>query len=170
MTHPATYPGNTRPDHGSRAGTGSLDGMAVTTWTAKTTPDKVWEVLADGWLFPLWVVGACRIRGVDDGWPAPGTRLHHSVGIWPMVIDDNTESLACEPGERLELQARAWPLGEARVVLRLRPKGDGTEIEIREDVTHGPGTFMPQPLRRTALHVRNVETLKRLAMLAEGRS
>jgi len=170
MTHPATYPGNTRPDHVSRAGTGSLDGMAVTTWTAKTTPDKVWEVLADGWLFPLWVVGACRIRGVDDGWPAPGTRLHHSVGIWPMVIDDNTESLACEPGERLELQARAWPLGEARVVLRLRPKGDGTEIEIREDVTHGPGTFMPQPLRRTALHVRNVETLKRLAMLAEGRS
>jgi hypothetical protein len=144
--------------------------MSVTTWTAATTPDKVWEVLADGWLFPLWVVGACRIRGVDGGWPAPGAKLHHSVGVWPVMLNDNTESLACEPGERLELQARAWPLGEAKVVLRLRAAPAGTEIELEEDLTHGPGSFMPRPLRTGALHVRNVETLKRLAMLAEGRS
>jgi hypothetical protein len=145
--------------------------MAVTTWTADTTPDKVWEVLADGWFFPLWVVGACRIRAVDEGWPAPGTKLHHSVGVWPVALDDETESLGCVPGERLELQARAWPLGEARVVLRLHPLDGGkTEIEIEEDLTHGPGSFLPGPLRAGALHVRNLETLKRLAMLAEGRA
>ncbi|MDH2413146.1 SRPBCC family protein [Nocardioides sp. CER19] len=144
--------------------------MAVTTWTAAASADDVWKVLADGWLFPLWVVGACRIRGVDDTWPEPGSRLHHSVGVWPVVIDDHTESLACDPGKRLELQARAWPLGEARVVLTLRPSGEDTEIEIEEDLTHGPGGLLPRPLRAGALHVRNLETLKRLAMLAEGRA
>lgn len=144
--------------------------MATTTWTARTTPDKVWEVLADGWLFPLWVVGACRIREVDPTWPERGSRLHHSVGVWPVAFDDHTESLACYPGERLELQARAWPLGEARVVITLRPDGDGTEIMIEEDLTRGPGSLLPQPARAAALNVRNVETLKRLAMLAEGRS
>lgn len=144
--------------------------MATTTWTAATTPDKVWEVLEDGWLFPLWVVGACRIRGVDASWPAPGSRLHHSVGVWPAAFDDHTESLACDTGERLELQARAWPLGEARVLITLQPDDQGTEITLEEDVTHGPGTFLPPPVRAAALQVRNKETLRRLAMLAEGRS
>lgn len=144
--------------------------MAETKWIADTTPDKVWDVLADGWLFPLWVVGASRIRGVDPTWPSPGARLHHSVGLWPVMLDDNTESLACEPGRCLELQARAWPLGEARVTLRLRPVSGGTEITIEEDLTHGPGTLLPRPARTGALHWRNTETLRRLAMLAEGRS
>ena len=144
--------------------------MATTTWTAATTPDKVWEVLSDGWLFPLWVVGASRIRGVDETWPAPGSRLHHSVGLWPVMLDDHTEALACDPVERLELQARAWPLGEARVVVSLRPADGGTEIEMEEGLTHGPGTVLPRPLRDAALRWRNKESLKRLAMLAEGRS
>jgi uncharacterized protein YndB with AHSA1/START domain len=144
--------------------------MAVTSKTAATTPDKVWEVLADGWLFPLWVVGACRIRDVDATWPEPGSRLHHSVGIWPLVSNDHTEVVSCDPGERLELQARAWPLGEARVIITVKPAAEGSEITIEEDLTHGPGSLLPQPVRSGALHVRNVETLARLAMLAEGRS
>jgi uncharacterized protein YndB with AHSA1/START domain len=142
----------------------------VTTWTAKTSPDKVWNVLADGWFFPLWVVGASRIRQVDDTWPEPGALLHHSVGLWPVLRNDTTESLACVPGERLELQARAWPLGEARVVITLKAVAEGTEITLAEDLTHGPGALLPAPLRHPALHWRNTETLRRLAMLAEGRA
>ncbi len=50
----------------------------------------------DGWIYPVWVVGASRMRDVEDGWPAPGTKLHHSFGIWPLVIDDTTEVLELE--------------------------------------------------------------------------
>ena len=57
----------------------------------KTTPQRVWDVLSDGWLYPLWVVGASRMREVDDSWPAVGSKLHHSVGVWPALLDDNTE-------------------------------------------------------------------------------
>ena len=62
----------------------------------KTTPQRVWDVLADGWLYPLWVVGASRMREVDDSWPAVGAQLHHSVGVWPALLDDNTEVTDCD--------------------------------------------------------------------------
>jgi len=29
-----------------------------------TSPERVWDVLADGWLYPLWVVGATRMREI----------------------------------------------------------------------------------------------------------
>ena len=46
--------------------------MVTNTRTVNTTPDQVWDVLADGWLYPLWVVGATRMRDVDQDWPAVG--------------------------------------------------------------------------------------------------
>ena len=58
--------------------------MAATTdKVMRCTPEDVWNVLADGWLYGLWVVGASRIRGVDRSWPSPDSRIHHSVGSWP---------------------------------------------------------------------------------------
>ena len=74
------------------------------------TVEQVWEVLSDGWLYALWVVGASRMREVDHGWPQPGARLHHSVGSWPLLLDDVTESLQCVPGSRLVLDALTMAL------------------------------------------------------------
>ncbi|QBR93310.1 SRPBCC family protein [Nocardioides euryhalodurans] len=132
-------------------------------------PGKVWDVLADGWLYPLWVVGATRMRQVDETWPAPGAKLHHSAGVWPLVIDDTTEVLEVMPGAALRLKARGWPAGEAEVLLTLTPEGEGTLVEIREDAVSGPGRLMPAPLRSPLLTWRNRETLRRLASVAEGR-
>jgi hypothetical protein len=133
------------------------------------TPDQVWSILADGWLYPLWVVGASRMRDVDDHWPEPGAQLHHSVGTWPVLLDDTTEVLDSLPGTRLTLRARAWPSGEAGVTLQLRPNGTGTEVVIEEDAESGPATLVPKVLRDPPLRWRNVETLRRLAYLAERR-
>ena len=55
------------------------------------TPDDVFRVLANGWLYPLWVVGASRMRDVADDWPAEGSTLHHSFGSWPALVNDTTE-------------------------------------------------------------------------------
>jgi hypothetical protein len=57
------------------------------------SPEEVFTVLRDGWLYPPWAVGASRTRSVDQGWPAPGTKLHHSFGAWPPLINDTTEVL-----------------------------------------------------------------------------
>jgi uncharacterized protein YndB with AHSA1/START domain len=133
------------------------------------TPDAVWRVLADGWLYPLWVVGASRIRQVDDTWPNPGSKIHHSVGVWPAVLDDDTEVTECVPESLLGLRARARPGGEAKVYLRLEAHGAGTRVRMEEDVVSGPMRLVLKPLRAAALVVRNRESLRRLAWLAERR-
>lgn len=143
--------------------------MDVTTQTFAASPTKVWAVLEDGWLYPLWVVGATRMRAVDDHWPAQGARLHHSAGVWPLVVDDETEVLESVPKQRLRLRARGWPAGEAEVLLELTAQDGGTLVELHEDVVSGPGRLVPGPVRRPMIHVRNIEALRRLAALAEGR-
>jgi hypothetical protein len=136
----------------------------------QTTPDAVWDVLADGWLYPLWVVGASRIRDVSPSWPAEGSRIHHSVGVWPGLIDDYTEVLASQPGHSIRLRARGWPVGEAEVLITLEPDGAHTRVTIEEDAVAGPGTLVPEPFKGLTLKWRNTETLRRLGYVAVGRS
>ena len=136
----------------------------------KTTPERVWNVLSDGWLYPLWVVGATRMREVDQDWPSVGSRIHHSVGAWPAVLDDDTEITGCEPLRLLELRAKAWPfLGEADVALELSEQGAGTRVVMKEDAVTPPGTLVPKPIRALGIQWRNTESLRRLAFLAERR-
>lgn len=143
--------------------------MSTNERVVQATPEKVWEILSDGWLYPLWVVGASRMRDVDETWPEVGAQLHHSVGTWPALIDDTTEVLECRPLRMLKLQARAWPTGEATVVLRLEPVGAETRIVMEENATSGPATRLPKPLQDPMLKWRNVEALRRLAYLCERR-
>ena len=144
--------------------------MSTRSRLIKATPEQVWSVLADGWLYPLFVVGASRMRDVDEGWPAVGTRLHHSVGSWPLLIDDTTEVLEADPPSRLLLLARGWPAGEAHVEIVLEQTGSETLVTIHEDATAGPGVLVPKPLRDVQLDLRNDETLQRLAYVVEGRT
>lgn len=130
----------------------------------------VWDVLADGWSYATWVVGASRVRKVDDSWPAEGAQIHHSFGLWPLLINDTTSSERSTETSELVLTARGWPAGEARVTISITPRGDaGCTVRIEEDAVKGPGTLIPKPARQLAIGPRNVEALKRLAFLAEGR-
>lgn len=143
--------------------------MATNAREIRTTPAKVWAVLSDGWLYPVWVVGATRMRDVEGPWPEVGARLHHSAGVWPAVIDDNTEVLECDPGRFLKLRARGWPLGEAEVSITLAPVGASTRVEITEKAVAGPGAMLPKAIENVAIGYRNTETLRRLAYVAENR-
>jgi hypothetical protein len=131
-------------------------------------PQDVFRVLADGWLYPSWVVGASRMREVEEAWPETGSRLHHSFGVWPMLIDDATVVEAYDPPRRMVIRPKGWPLGEARVTIDVKPRGRSTVVRIQEEAIAGPGRFIPTPLLDIGLHWRNAETLHRLAYLAEG--
>lgn len=131
-------------------------------------PDDVFRVLADGWLYPVWVVGATRMRDVEAHWPSPGARLHHSVGIWPVMLNDTTTVVEWEPPKRAVFRARGWPIGEAHVSIEVYPTADGCAVQIVEDAIRGPATWVAKPLRSLALNARNRETLRRLAYIAEG--
>lgn len=143
--------------------------MTSTSREIETAPEQVWAVLADGWLYPLWVVGATRMRDVDHAWPAEGTKLHHSAGVWPIVVDDDTEVLDCDPGRFLRLRARGWPLGEADVSITVTASGPGTLVRIDEEAVSGPGAWVPRPVEAPLIRWRNTEALRRLALVAENR-
>src|SRR5215204_2061677 len=93
--------------------------MTEVSLTVRASREQVFAVLADGWSFAGWVVGASHIRDVDPGWPAVGSRIHHSVGPWPLVVSDVTVVREVQPPRLIELDARLWPLGAARVRLEL---------------------------------------------------
>lgn len=130
--------------------------------------DRVFEVLADGWLFPSWVVGASRIRDVEEAWPAVDSKIHHSFGVWPVVIDDSTSVVDWSPPVRAEFIARGWPLGEADVTIEVQDRSGGCFVTMIEYARSGPGTLVPPLLMEPVLNIRNREALQRLAWLAEG--
>ncbi|WP_251039421.1 SRPBCC family protein [Arthrobacter sp. ISL-72] len=152
----------------ARSATTGRDSMSTVSKTFLTPPADVWKVIADGWLYSGWVVGASRIRDVDALWPATDAVLHHSVGAWPLLINDKTLVTASDPGKSIELIARGWPLGEAKVVITLEPDGAGCKVTIAEDAIKGPGVMIPKFIRDPLISVRNKETLNRLELMASG--
>lgn len=133
------------------------------------SPEQLWAVLSDGWLYPNWVVGASRMRDVDANWPEPGARLHHSFGSWPFLLDDKTEVLEVDPPASMRLRAHGWPFGAADVLIRIEARGAGSLVTMWEDAVRGPGALVPRVARQAAIIPRNRESLLRLAYLAENR-
>jgi len=141
--------------------------VSTTTRVMTCTPDDVFAVLSDGWSYSTWVVGAARIRDVSQSWPLAGATIHHSVGAWPLLIDDTTTVRRSDSPGLLELKVRAWPTGEGLVRITCHDDPAGARVTMVEDVTSGPARLVPKPLRDAVLDRRNTESLRRLALLAE---
>jgi hypothetical protein len=130
----------------------------------------VYAVLADGWSYAAWVVGASRVREVDGHWPAEGSRIHHSVGVWPLVVNDATTVISSVGERSVELDVGIWFLGRGRVSLRIEPDGaQRCTVVMSEWMTQGPISKIPDVVVDPLLHQRNIESLRRLAAIAEGR-
>jgi hypothetical protein len=144
--------------------------MAIVESTIEAPRDDVFAVLADGWTYSDWVVGTAHIRAVDEGWPAPGTVLHHTAGPWPLSLRDRTVSQRCEPPGLLVLSPHLWPLGEVTVTITLEEQEPGrTLVGMHEDFERGPLRWLRTTVNDLALHYRNRESLRRLGDLARRR-
>lgn len=134
-------------------------------------PEDVFAVLSDGWSYATWVVGAARIWDVDAGWPSVDTKIHHSVGIWPLLLSDTTSVVAVDAPRSIELRARAWPTGEAHIRVTCKPHGpEQTTVTMEEWTVRGPAKLIPRPLQDAGLRLRNREALRRLGYLVSSRS
>lgn len=138
-----------------------------TTLDVSVSCQQVWDVMADGWTYTQWVVGNSRTRAVDSDWPQPGSAIRHSIGVWPLVINDQTEVEVCDPPRELVLHAGLGPLGAARITMRLHEIPDGCRIEMIEVPVEGPMGLIPDRLALAAVYPRNRECLWRLAAMAE---
>lgn len=107
--------------------------LAVTHSVIEATPNDVFAVLQDPGAYPLWVIGARRLRKVDEDWPAGGGCLHHALGaLGVTVIRDVTMARNSEPDALLELEAKLRPVGIVVVRLRLTPIDIGTVVTMEE--------------------------------------
>jgi hypothetical protein len=147
-----------------------IDSSLTVRRDSKATRKQVWDVIADGWTYSQWVVGNSRMRAVDPDWPNQGSTIEHSIGVWPMVLDDETVVEECVPLEHLVLLAKGRPFGKARITMRLSDiEGGGCRIEMSEVPVGAPLGWVPERLALAAAAPRNRECTWRLAALAERR-
>ncbi|WP_298178073.1 SRPBCC family protein [Saccharomonospora sp.] len=133
--------------------------------------ERVYAVLSDGWSYAGWVVGNAHIRKVDAAWPAEGSRIHHKAGMWPVQVPDVSTVTAVSPGRMVELDARLWLFGRARIRVTLIPEGEhGTRVSLAEEIVSGPVGLLPEPLQALLLRPRNVEALARLQDIVVGKT
>lgn len=134
----------------------------------QATPEEVFGVLSDPRSYAYWVLGSKAIRAAEPGWPAKGSRFHHTVGIGPLRIRDHTSVEEVRADRFLQLRTKARPMGTARVTLELEPSASGTEVTMVERAADSATALLFTPLTHLLVHRRNVRSLERLAELAEG--
>jgi NAD(P)-dependent dehydrogenase (short-subunit alcohol dehydrogenase family)/uncharacterized protein YndB with AHSA1/START domain len=136
----------------------------------EASPELVFEILADAERYADWVVGASDVVAHDGNFPSPGARFRHRVGLRPLTLSDHTEVVSVDPPRRIELKAKARPLGTANIEIKLRERAGGTEVTLTEE----PGDRLSalvagNPVADAALRLRNAEALSRLKRIVEGR-
>lgn len=132
-------------------------------------PEEAFRLLEDPTAFERLVAGARKVRRFDSRWPDPGTRLHHTLGIPPLVVRDHTEVVANRPGESLVLEAKAGPLGQFRVEFSFEADDGGCRLTVSEQPCAGPAAWPGvRRLTRMALGVRNREICRRYRKLARS--
>jgi uncharacterized protein YndB with AHSA1/START domain len=137
-----------------------LYGPVVVETTIPTSPERVYAVLAEPSTYPGWLVGAERIRDVDDAFPQPGTGFDHEVGGGGLTVGDRTTSLDVDPGRELDLDVHAGPF-HAHVRFELRSaSGGATSVRLSEEPV-GLSRGLT-PVLRVALGARNRWSLARL--------
>ena len=132
-------------------------------------PGRVWDMLSDGWLYPVWVVGATHMRDVDDHWPRVGARVAPSgrcVADLAVRHDrsDRGGTGAPAPAARPRLAGRR---GTHRAAVE--PHTGGSMVRMSEAPARGPALTLDNPLQRKLLVARNRESLSRLAAIVGNR-
>ena len=130
-------------------------------------PEVVFDVLATPEKYAHWVVGATKIRRADQTWPRKGAQFHHTQGAFGIGLPDSTQVVSASRPRQLILEARFRPFAINKVEMRLRKRGRGTCVTMVEYPIGGIAQKLDNPLMHAAMHVRNIESLRRLRKMAE---
>ena len=128
-------------------------------------PAVVFEYLLDPSTYPRWLIGAERIRDLDDDWPLPGSRFHHRVGVGPLKVNDYSEILALDAPRCLQLSVRATPLIRAVVTFSLRGDDEETILCLQEEPEARLVGNLVRPVLDPVTHLRNHRSLRQFARI-----
>ncbi len=133
-------------------------------------PSAVWTVLEDEQLYGKWVVGTSGSRREQGDWPEVGSSITYRVALGPKEFTGRTVVRLVDKPRALELEAKAGPLGSARIALDIRPWGDRTLVIVDEHPLRGLGGTLHNVLLDSVIQIRHRTMLARLARLVEHRT
>ncbi|CAL9356374.1 hypothetical protein SUDANB176_00580 [Streptomyces sp. enrichment culture] len=142
--------------------------MAVRHRLIRTSPQTVWDVLSDGSRYAEWVVGTSSSEPVRGQWPHLGAAIRYEVRVGPLCLANETVVRRCEPGEVLELEAKAGPLGTGRIAIEVRPWGDRCLVIVDEHPLRGAGGLVHNVAVEALIQLRHRAMLARLAKICEA--
>lgn len=138
--------------------------MAIRHVLINRPPEDVWRVLSDGRRYAEWVVGTYRTEESKGTWPELDSAIVYTVKLGPLLLRNETRVRICEPPVRLELEAKAGPLGTARIAIEIRRWGqDASVVVLDEHPLSGPGARWHNVATEAFLQVRHRKLLDRLA-------
>ncbi|MFI8296484.1 SRPBCC family protein [Streptomyces nigra] len=131
-------------------------------------PSAVWDVLADGTRYAEWVVGTARSEPVRGQWPQMDSAIRYEIKVGPARLVNETVVRRYEEGRCLELEAKAGPLGTARISIEVRPWGRKTLVIVDEHPLQGAGGTLHNAGFEVLIQLRHRTMLARLARLCES--
>ncbi|CAL9340265.1 hypothetical protein SUDANB58_00253 [Streptomyces sp. enrichment culture] len=142
--------------------------MAVRHRLIKASPETVWSVIADGNRYAQWVVGTSESRPRRGQWPRLGAAITYEVSLGPVRLSNETVVRRCVEGSVLELEAKAGPLGTARIAIELRSWGEHCLVIVDEHPLRGAGGTLHNAALEPLIQLRHRAMLARLARLCEA--
>jgi uncharacterized protein YndB with AHSA1/START domain len=138
--------------------------MAINQVRSSLSPDEVFDHLLNPWEYPQWLLGASRMRGVDDDWPAVGSKFHHVVGWGPLKVADHSRIDEIDRPRKLVLYVKATPLVQGKVTFTLDEVDGGTLLTLKEEPAIAAANVL-RPALDPPTHARNKKSLQQLADL-----
>ncbi|GGX10525.1 SRPBCC family protein [Streptomyces chryseus] len=142
--------------------------MAVRHQLIRTSPEAVWEVLADGSRYSDWVVGTSDSRPAEGHWPDVGASIEYTVSIGPWTLTGRTIVRRTAPPYEIELEADSGSLGTARIAIEVRPWGDDALVVLDEHPLRGVGGALHNTALDAVIQLRHRSMLSRLAKVVES--
>ena len=145
--------------------------MSSVSRRVEASPAQVYAVLADGWAYSNWVTGTSHIRAVEADWPCRGQQAPPRFG--DLARRRSRRDRGREGGARGASRPDGALEGRSArpsVSIRLTAEGADTRVDLIETPSAGLGKWLDNPLTESLLARRNVESLARLAALAERRT
>ncbi|MFD5103665.1 SRPBCC family protein [Streptomyces albidochromogenes] len=142
--------------------------MAVRHQLIRTSPEAVWEVLADGSRYSDWVVGTSDSKPAEGHWPDVGASIEYTVCIGPWTLTGRTIVRRTAPPYEIELEADSGALGTGRIAIEVRPWGDDALVVLDEHPLRGVGGALHNTALDAVIQLRHRSMLSRLAKVVES--
>ena len=96
-------------------------------------PSRVWDVVMDPAELGEWVTIHRRLVRADKGTPHEGFRMDQQIHLRGVTIEVHWELVECSPCKLAVWEGRGPARSRANTEYRLKPSGDGTRFDYRNE-------------------------------------